>query len=61
MAVAMIGPMPGTLARRWLTGLLLCQAMSCFSIRRNRRLQLLNLCGQNRQTREIFAAKLHPC
>src|SRR6516165_3252863 len=32
MAVAMIGPMPGTLARRWLTGLLLCQAMSCFSI-----------------------------
>src|SRR5262245_45948524 len=31
MAVAMIGPMPGTLARRWLTGLLLCQAMSCFS------------------------------
>src|SRR5262249_38116957 len=31
-AVAMIGPMPGTLARRWLTGLLLCQAMSCFSI-----------------------------
>src|SRR5262249_37616469 len=29
MAVAMIGPMPGTLARRWLTGLLLCQAMSC--------------------------------
>jgi hypothetical protein len=24
--------MPGTLARRWLTGLLLCQAMSCFSI-----------------------------
>ena len=28
MAVAMIGPMPGTLARRWLTGLLLCQAMS---------------------------------
>jgi hypothetical protein len=29
--VAMIGPMPGTLARRWLTGLLLCQAMSCFS------------------------------
>src|SRR5437763_8862557 len=34
MAVAMIGPMPGTLARRWLTGLLLCQAMSCFSISR---------------------------
>src|SRR5439155_8897113 len=32
MAVAMIGPMLGTLARRWLTGLLLCQAMSCFSI-----------------------------
>ena len=32
MAVAMIGPMPGTLASRWLTGLLLCQAMSCFSI-----------------------------
>src|SRR5215813_1714149 len=32
MAVAMIGPMPGMLARRWLTGLLLCQAMSCFSI-----------------------------
>src|SRR5881394_749765 len=32
MAVAMIGPMPRTLARRWLTGLLLCQAMSCFSI-----------------------------
>src|SRR5215472_5016232 len=31
-AVAMIGPMPGTLASRWLTGLLLCQAMSCFSI-----------------------------
>src|SRR5262249_29426044 len=28
MAVAMIGPMPGTLARRWLTGLLLCQASS---------------------------------
>src|SRR5215475_15020927 len=27
IAVAMIGPMPGTLARRWLTGLLLCQAM----------------------------------
>src|SRR5262252_8352945 len=32
MAVAMIGPIPGTLVRRWLMGLLLCQAMSCFSM-----------------------------
>src|SRR4029079_16928985 len=31
IALAMIGPMPGIVARRWLTGLLLCQAMSCFS------------------------------
>ena len=32
IAVAMIGPMPGIVASRWLTGLLLCQAISCFSI-----------------------------
>jgi hypothetical protein len=42
---------PGTLisrdARRWLTGLLLCQAMSCFSIAATGRLQLLNLCRQH--------------
>src|SRR5262249_49128340 len=31
-SVPMLGPMPGTPARRCLTRLLLCQAMSCFSI-----------------------------
>src|SRR5262244_2906376 len=46
-AVAMIGPMPGTLAKRWLTGLLLCQAMSCFSIAATAAYQLLNLGRQH--------------
>src|SRR5262249_44817979 len=46
-AGAMIGPMPGTLARRWLTGLLLCQAMSCFSIAATAAYQLLNLGRQH--------------
>jgi hypothetical protein len=32
MAVAMIGPMPGMAAKRWLMGLLLCQAMICASM-----------------------------
>ena len=31
IAVAMMGPMPGIVAKRWLTGLLLCQPISCFS------------------------------
>src|SRR6185312_10972770 len=30
-AVAIMGPMPGIVAKRWLTGLLLCQPISCFS------------------------------
>jgi hypothetical protein len=34
MAVAMIGPMPGTLARRWLTGLLLYAFTYCAGISR---------------------------
>jgi hypothetical protein len=29
--VAMIGPIPGMVARRWLTGLFLCQARTCVS------------------------------
>src|SRR5438045_2258065 len=49
IAVAMIGPMPGIVARRWLTGLLLCQAMSCFSKIRNCGFQLLDLCGEHPQ------------
>src|SRR5437763_2229191 len=31
IAVAMIGPMPGIVAKRWLSGLLRCQAVSSFS------------------------------
>lgn len=31
IAVAMIGPIPGMVARRWLTGLLLCHARTCAS------------------------------
>src|SRR5262249_2708351 len=45
-AVAMIGPMPGTLARRWLTGLLFVPGHELLLDRRNRRLQLLNLSRQ---------------
>ena len=30
-AVAMMGPMPGIVAKCWLTGLLLCQPIGCFS------------------------------
>ena len=31
IAVAMIGPIPGMVARRWLTGLFLCHARTCVS------------------------------
>jgi hypothetical protein len=41
--------MPGIVAKRWLTGLLLCQAISCFSKDRNRSFDLLDLCGEHLQ------------
>src|SRR6185312_1839234 len=43
-AVAIMGPMPGIVAKRWLTGLLLCQAIT-----RNRCFDLLDLRGEHLQ------------
>ena len=55
MAVAVIGPMPGMVARRWLCSLLLCHAMISSSSSRIRRYNCLSCSPIDDKTRRASA------